>query len=76
MDSLRCFSLLLLLRDLRRPLKRDAVIIKGFQETEAFSNRQILEEGTEILHLKSGNLFLDFLDVDDLHDEGVMVSVM
>lgn len=30
----------------------------------------------ETLHLKSGNFLLDFLDADDLHGEGVTVSVM
>lgn len=38
MDSLRCFSLLLLLRDLRRPLKRDIVITKGFQENNQITS--------------------------------------
>lgn len=38
MDSLRCFSLLLLLRDLRRPLKRDVVITKGFQENNQITS--------------------------------------
>ena len=31
---------------------------------------------TETLHLKSGNLLLDFLDAEDLHGEGVTVSLM
>lgn len=31
---------------------------------------------TETLHLKSGNFLLDFLDAEDLHGEGVTVSVM
>lgn len=30
---------------------------------------------TEILHLKSGNFLLDFLNAEDLHGEGVTVSV-
>lgn len=30
----------------------------------------------EILHLKSGNFLLDFLDTEDLDGEGVTVSVM
>lgn len=31
---------------------------------------------TEFLHLKSGNFRLDFLDAEDLHCDGVTVSVM
>ncbi len=38
------------------------------------SNNGNKRKGT--LHLKSGNFLLDFLDVEDLHDEGVKLSVM
>lgn len=34
------------------------------------------QKETETLHLKSGNFLLDFLDAEDLHGEGVTVSLM
>lgn len=37
--------------------------------------RQFQEKTARLIHLKSGNFLLDFLDSEDLQDEGV-VSVM
>ena len=34
------------------------------------------ERETETPHLKSGNVLFDFLEAEDLHGEGVTVSVM
>lgn len=37
---------------------------------------QSLRQKKETLYLKSGNFLLDFLEAEDLHGEGVTVSVM